>query len=279
MREVDKYIFRSVEIAQNRCDPQNILHASAGYGDLALIFCRNVDYLLQSVHIRGKGRNDYALITIFKQHVERLADLAFGGGQTGLFDIGRVAHKREHALVSELTEARQINDLTLYRREVDFKVTCVDYSSDRRFYSQCDSVGYWKDIIAVSAEYEHTVGLKAGGTVVAAGNNSFGQCDVGSWTGIVAVSAGEDHTVALRADGTVVAVGNNDCGQCDVSGWTDIIAVSAGSYNTVGLKSDGTVVAAGSNENNRSNVTGWKDIRLPKAAGNADNDVIEAGTL
>ena len=146
-------------------------------------------------------------------------------------------------------------------------------------YGQCDSVGYWKDIIAVSAGYEHTVGLKAGGTVVAAGNNSFGQCDVGSWTGIVAVSAGEDHTVALRADGTVVAVGNNDCGQCDVSGWTDIIAVSAGSYNTVGLKSDGTVVAAGSNENNRSNVTGWKDIRLPKAAGNADNDVIEAGTL
>ena len=146
-------------------------------------------------------------------------------------------------------------------------------------YGQCDSVGYWKDIIAVSAGYEHTVGLKAGGTVVAAGNNSFGQCDVGSWTGIVAVSAGEDHTVALRADGTVVAVGNNACGPCDVSGWTDIIAVSAGSYNTVGLKSDGTVVAAGSNENNRSNVTGWKDIRLPKAAGNADNDVIEAGTL
>ena len=74
-------------------------------------------------------------------------------------------------------------------------------------------------------------------------------------------------------------VGLNDDGQCDVSGWTDIIAVSAGSYNTVGLKSDGTVVAAGSNENNRSNVTGWKDIRLPKAAGNADNDIIEAGTL
>ena len=159
MREVDKYIFRSVEIAQNRCDPQNILHASAGYGDLALIFCRNVDYLLQSVHIRGKGRNDYALITIFKQHVERLADLAFGGGQTGLFDIGRVAHKREHALVSELTEARQINDLTLYRREVDFKVTCVDYSSDRRFYSQCDSVGYTvvygDEFDAEASEAEH----------------------------------------------------------------------------------------------------------------------------
>lgn len=74
-------------------------------------------------------------------------------------------------------------------------------------------------------------------------------------------------------------VGLNDDGQCDVSGWTDIVAISAGSQNTVGLKSDGTVVAAGSNENNRSNVTDWQDIRLPKAAGNTDNDVIEAGTL
>ena len=26
-------------------------------------------------------------------------------------------------------------------------------------------------------------------------------------------------------------------------------------------------------------VADWQDIRLPKAAGNADNDVIEAGTL
>ena len=30
---------------------------------------------------------------------------------------------------------------------------------------------------------------------------------------------------------------------------------------------------------NAHGVTGWKDIRLPKAAGNTDNDVIEAGTL
>lgn len=30
---------------------------------------------------------------------------------------------------------------------------------------------------------------------------------------------------------------------------------------------------------NAHGVAGWKDIRLPKAAGNADNDVIEAGTL
>ena len=68
----------------------------------------------------------------------------------------------------------------------------------------------------------HTVGLKADGTVVAVGNNDYGQCDVSDWTNIVAVSAGVYHTVGLKADGTVVAVGYNKYGQCDVSYWTDI---------------------------------------------------------
>ena len=75
------------------------------------------------------------------------------------------------------------------------------------------------DIAAVSAGYYHTVGLKADGTVVAVGDNSFGQCDVSDWQNIVAVSAGCYHTVGLKSDGTVVAVGENDCGQCNVSDW------------------------------------------------------------
>ena len=36
------------------------------------------------------------------------------------------------------------------------------------------------------------------------------------------LATGWIHTVGLKRDGTVVAVGNNDYGQCDVSGWTDI---------------------------------------------------------
>ena len=107
---------------------------------------------------------------------------------------------------------------------------------------QCDVDG-WTDIVAVSAAWRHTVGLKADGTVVAVGYNDYGPCDVDGWTDIVAVSAGTSHTVGLKADGTVVAVGYNGYGQCDVDGWTDIVAVSAGHSHTVGLKADGTVVA------------------------------------
>ena len=42
------------------------------------------------------------------------------------------------------------------------------------------------------------------------------------------ISAGRLHTVALRADGTVLAAGDNQFGQCDVADWTDIVAVAAG---------------------------------------------------
>ena len=65
----------------------------------------------------------------------------------------------------------------------------------------------------------HTVGLKAEGTVVAVGWNTYGQCNVNDWRDIVAICAGDGHTVGLKADGTVVAVGDNKDGQCNFSGW------------------------------------------------------------
>ena len=112
----------------------------------------------------------------------------------------------------------------------------------------------------VAAGYGHTVGLKADGTVVAVGDNHYGQCDIGGWTGIIQVAAGSHYTVGLRADGTVVAIGWNFQGQCNVGGWKDIIQVAAGVYHTVGLKSDGTVVAVGANAYGQCNVGGWTDI-------------------
>ena len=114
-------------------------------------------------------------------------------------------------------------------------------------FGQCN-VEEWNDIVTVSSGNSHTVGLKSDGTVVAVGNNDDGQCNVESWRGIVAVSAGGWHTVGLKSDGTVVAVGDNVFGQCNVEEWTDIVAVSAGRCHTVGLKSDGTVVAVGDND-------------------------------
>ena len=97
----------------------------------------------------------------------------------------------------------------------------------------------------VAAGYNHTVGLKADGTVVAVGLNDYEQCNVGNWTDIIQVAVGIYHTVGLKSDSTVVSVGWNDYGQRNVSGWTDIVQVSGGGLHTVGLKADGAVVAAG----------------------------------
>ena len=100
-------------------------------------------------------------------------------------------------------------------------------------------------IPVIAAGGWHMVGLKADGTMVAVGDNDFGQCNVGNWTGVVQVAAGYWHTVGLKSDGTVVAVGENSGGQCNVGGWTGIFQVAAGFFHAVGLKSNGTVVAAG----------------------------------
>lgn len=74
--------------------------------------------------------------------------------------------------------------------------------------------------MAVSAGIDYTVGLKSDGTVVAAGNNAYFQCEVNSWSDIAAISAGSAHTVGLKSNGTVVAVGSNDNGQCDTANFS-----------------------------------------------------------
>ena len=118
----------------------------------------------------------------------------------------------------------------------------------------------WKNIVAVSAGGFHVVGLQADGTVVAVGDNSEGQCDVEKWENIIAISAGQRHTVGLKSDGTVVATGYNENGQCRVETWKDVVAISANMYRTVGVKSDGTVVEAGENDHGQGNVDDWTDI-------------------
>ncbi len=100
----------------------------------------------------------------------------------------------------------------------------------------------------VDVGFFHTLALKADGTVLACGDDSFGQCGVEKWQRVKAVCAGAYHSVALFADGTVAAVGRNDEGQCETADWRDIIAIAAADYATFGLKADGSVVCCGYND-------------------------------
>ena len=145
-------------------------------------------------------------------------------------------------------------------------------------YGQCD-VTDWSDIVAVAAGDDYTVGLRSDGTVVTRGFNVSGRCDVSDWSDIVAVSAGYSHTVGLRSNGTVVAAGVNTFGKCDVSGWSDIVAVAAGIGHTVGLRRDGTVVAVGDNDDGQCDVSGWSDIVAVSAGWNHTVGLRSDGTV
>ena len=136
----------------------------------------------------------------------------------------------------------------------------LDYANDGRYglgMSMMSKLGEYKESRSVIENYAqyaykliaagdmHTVAVNSIGQVMAAGSNSYGQCEVEYWKDVLTVSAGAYHTVGLRADGTVLAAGDNSRGQCDVSEWKDIIAIETGAYYTKGLKADGSTVTAG----------------------------------
>lgn len=102
--------------------------------------------------------------------------------------------------------------------------------------------------------------LKSDGTVLAVGDNEHGECDVSNWENIVEISYDGYHIVGLRADGTVVATGENKHGECDVSSWKNVKRIFTGYNCTVGLCSNGTVVATGQNNRGQCNVSNWKNV-------------------
>jgi hypothetical protein len=96
---------------------------------------------------------------------------------------------------------------------------------------------------------QHSLGVKAEGTVAAWGMNNYGQITVPpDLSGVVAVSAGNMHSLALKADGTVVAWGNIGDGLGAVpAGLSGVAAVAGGYRVNLAMKTGGTVVAWGWN--------------------------------
>ncbi len=93
--------------------------------------------------------------------------------------------------------------------------------------------------------YHHTVVLRDDGTVLAVGDNSYGQTNVGEWRQIVAVAAGAYHTVGLTADGRVLAVGDNTHGQTETSIFSNVQQIAAGAWDTSMLLANGQVMNVG----------------------------------
>ncbi len=132
---------------------------------------------------------------------------------------------------------------------------------------------------SVAAGVDYTVAINSKGTVLAAGNNEFGRCNVYGWSSVVAVAAGASHTIGLNTDGTVLATGSNNMAQCMVSPWENIVAVDAGLYHTVGLRADGTVTAVGLGENGQCDVSRFENVKAVAAGGYHTVVLHEDGTV
>src|SRR2546428_345598 len=128
--------------------------------------------------------------------------------------------------------------------------------------------GLMSGVSTVSAGGGHSLTLLKNGTVMAWGDNFYGQLGDGTTvnsdvpvavsglSGVTAVSAGRLHGLALLSDGTVRAWGDNVYGQLGdgstsssdvpvpVSGVGGVAAVSAGGAHSLALLGEGTGMAS-----------------------------------
>jgi alpha-tubulin suppressor-like RCC1 family protein len=140
-----------------------------------------------------------------------------------------------------------------------------------------DSSSDVKPIVALSAGGFHALALKNDGTILAWGDNVYGQLGTGflgasnskfvavdvrtavATERFSAIAAGTTHSLALRTNGVVVGWGDGRKKQLgsnldlataptDVTGTSDIVAIAAGVAHSLALKSDGTVLAWGDDE-------------------------------
>ena len=236
-----------------------------------------------AVEMAQNGQNDEAILAFkaagyYSDAATKVKELQYQKGEamlaSGDYDGATAAYQAATGYRDALKRSYQIRYRDLHEGKiaagsnhtVGLKADGTVVAVGYNRYGSCNVRG-WTDIVSIAAGDDHTVGLKADGTVVATGRNSSGQCDVSDWTDIVSIAAGGWHTVGLKADGTVVATGIKRDGQCKVSGWRDIVSIAAGGYHTVGLKTDGTVVAVGNNGNGERKVSDWTDIVSIAAGG------------
>jgi len=133
-----------------------------------------------------------------------------------------------------------------------------------------------KQVIAMSAGYDHCLALCSDGTLAAWGNGESGKLGNGTYTSsslpvavsmagalagktVVAVAAGVYHNLALCDDGSLVSWGGSALGNATITTSSvpvavekagvlfgkSVIAISAGLYSSLALCSDGTLTAWG----------------------------------
>ncbi|GEM_PF-3076243 len=164
---------------------------------------------------------------------------------------GLIAMKQEK---SKLSKKRFLLLFCLFI--ISFSLICI-WGSSSVFavtFEQAKNAGK-----RLSAGLNHSLMIKIDDTVVAWGDDTYGQGAEGTanvgLSGVKMISAGYYHNLALKSDGTVVAWGLNTNGQCSgiPTGLIGVSEIAAGGYHSLALK-DGEVLAWGNNANGQCTV-------------------------
>ena len=125
---------------------------------------------------------------------------------------------------------------------------------------------------------QHLIFLQDDGTVLAAGSNSSGQCDVQDWKNVAAVYASGYISAGLCTDGTVLLAGRDTLEQA-VSSWQGVTMLAIGGSHILGLTQDGRVISAGTNTDGCCETGGWEDIQSVWAVDNISYGVTSEGNV
>ena len=136
----------------------------------------------------------------------------------------------------------------------------------KKYDAGIQNVNQWRDIIALSTDFEKTLGLKKDGTVVCACPSGNLEGNVGFMRDIVALEAGMVDSYGVRKDGTVAVTGAKKDLCQEVEKWTNIKKiiersdVGDGHFYVLGLRRDNTVVVAGNPNFNPDEIQKWTNI-------------------
>ncbi len=135
--------------------------------------------------------------------------------------------------------------------------------------NRSNAVCVTSNVVAATAGEDHSLFVKADGSLWAMGRDNCGQLGDGTIghsdspecvaSNVAAVAAGGFHSLYLKGDGTLWTMGDNDCGQLGVGtigGQSDspvsvasnVTAVSAGLHHSLFLKEGGALWGMGDNE-------------------------------
>ena len=150
-------------------------------------------------------------------------------------------------------------------RKVNKHIACGDYHTvalkedgsvvawGNNEYGQCN-VPEGLKAIKIASGYRQSMAIKEDGSVVAWGDNEYGQRNIPEGLKAIKIASGDRHSMVIKEDGSVVAWGDNEYGQRNIPEGLKAIKIACGWYHTVALKEDGSVIAWGDNRYGQCNV-------------------------